>query len=109
MLPFVIKQLFLFPVICRIWQCIQFVFLVVISPFGLMCIAAAINQLFLKKSSPENVLDFFTHAWEDIQNTLLLIAVQGQMFGNLSYGLVCLALLPIWILFRLIPSCDIVK
>lgn len=84
-------------------------FLVAISPFGLMCIAAAINQLFLKKSPPEDVLDFITHAWEDIQNTLLLIAVQGQMFGNLSYGLVCLALLPIWILFRLIPSCDIVK
>ena len=74
-----------------------------------MCIAAAINQLFLKKSSPEDFLSFVTYAWEDIQNTLLLIAIQGQMFGNLSYGLMCLALLPIWILFRLIPSCDVAK
>lgn len=101
--------LFIRPSNSRVWQCIQFVFLVAISPFGLMCIAAVVNQLFLKKSSPENVLTCITYAWEDIQNTLLLIAIQGQMFGNLSYGLVCLALLPIWILFRLIPSCDITK
>lgn len=101
--------LFIQPSNSRLWHCIQFLFLVIISPFGLMCIAAAINQLFLKKSSPEDFLSFVTYAWEDIQNTLLLIAIQGQMFGNLSYGLMCLALLPIWILFRLIPSCDVAK
>lgn len=100
--------LFIRPSSSRAWQLIQLLCLIVISPFGLMFAAAIVNHLaFGKSSSPVDPIELILRGWEGVQAGLFTVAIQSQMLDNLTFGLISVALLPLWTLFRLVPMCDI--
>jgi hypothetical protein len=86
--------LFIKPTNIRLLQFVQACVLVLVSPVGVVCIASVIYTVIVKKAllSLESI-------WQNVEDGILLSAIQFEMFDNWTYGLVCLAYFPTWILF----------
>ena len=93
------------PLVFRIVRTVQQVALLVVSPMGLLCVAAVTNTAW--QNPEEGLLAVAWLAIDEVKQLLFLLLVDHYLFYSWTYTLASFAFLPTWLLFWALPFCDV--
>ena len=89
----------------RVVRTVQQLALILISPMGLLCIAAVVNTYWQTPNA-----QWYAVLWQAIDEAkqmLFLLLVDQYLFYSWTYTLASFAFLPTWLLFWAVPFCDV--